>query len=415
MQELNIERAAPLPSLFWTAILSIVIFLVFTPFESPDSFISVIIPRIALIVGICLVAPLIVFRPYRSFRPALFMMVGMAIHLTLLDRTDYLQLIAEWVGFVSIVLFARAMVDKRWEAGAALTVVLLVNLAALAVQFISHQLNIDYFDFHKLIYPMSEARAGAETYAQGVRISGFHLEPGTYSSWVAMLVVLSRLLKGKFGIIEWISTGSLLLTYSTAGIIYVAVIGYWIAIDLLRMTNVKSIALLTMLVFGAGIAFTTLGLDEYLLERFGINLSRLEISGGKDQQEWRQDAINVYMDLPSEEKLNGFGHTADICGGCPFDDLGFLPNMAMRGGIIGVFGILLTVVAFIKLLGLNLALLLLAIVGSIKAPTNALAPWIVLFVASEVGLSSVRERRKNAAREKRRRRKMREENLESPV
>lgn len=409
MQEVNIERKAPIPSMFWTVIIGIVIFFVFTPFESPDSFISVILPRIALIAGIVLVAPLIVFRPYRSFRPALFMMVAMAIHLTLLGRPDNLQLIAEWVGFITIALFARAMVDKRWEAGAALTLVLVINLAAILFQFVSHQINLDYFDFHNILFPMSEARAGNETWAQGVRISGFHLEPGTYSTWVAMLVVLSRLLKGKFGIIEWISTGSLLLTYSTAGIIYVAVIGYWIAIDLLKMTNIKGIAMLTLLVFGAGLAFTTLGLDEYLLDRFGVNLSRLEISGGADQQEWRQDAIGSYMSLPSDEKLNGFGHAAEICNECPFDDLGFLPNMAMRGGIIGVFGIILTVLAFIRLLGVNLALLLLALVGSVKAPTNALAPWIVLFVASEVGLSAIRERRKNAARENRRRRKLREE------
>lgn len=392
------NQAPAIARVYWTLVLAVTLMIVFTPFESPDSFISVILPRVVILVCIAMVAPFIILQPYRFLRPALIMMVAMLFHLTFFMPAPGLQLLAEWVGLISIVFFARVLVDKNWAAAAAIKIVLLVNVAAVLVQFASVQLDAELIQFHRILFPMSEGRVGGETFTGVIRVGGFHLEPGTYCTWVAMLVVMSRLLTGRFWIVEWVATLSMLLTYSTAGIIYVLLLGFWYTIDVLKLGRVGGIGIVVSLVFIGGLAFSALGLDEYLLERFGLNISQFTQEEGADGQEWRQDALAIYSALPISEKLIGIGHADEICEECPFDDFGFLPNMVLRGGVLGALGVIATALMMIKLMGLTTALLVLAIVGSAKAPTNALAPWIVLFLASELSVPKSRKSRRRRRR-----------------
>ena len=318
----------------------------------------------------------------------------MLFHLTFFVPAPALQLLAEWVGLISIVLFARALFEKKVEAAFAVKIVLLLNIVAVVAQFASVQLGAEPLELHRLLFPVSAARVGEASFAGVIRVGGFHLEPGTYCTWVAMLIVMSRLLSGRFWIVEWVAMLSMLLTYSTAGFIYVSLIIFWNGIDVMKLGSVKGIGMLVSLVFAGGIIFSALGADQYLLARFGLNIGQFSQEAGADSLEWRRDAWDVYRALPVSEKLIGIGHAAEICEICYFDDIGFLPNMYIRGGVLGALGVIATALLMIRLLGLTTTLMVLAIVGTAKAPTNALAPWIVMFLASELAVSTGRKHRR---------------------
>lgn len=380
-----------------TVFAALVLLVVFTPFESPDSYVSVLLPRFAVILGVLAIAPRVMLRPIRQLRPAWIMLAALLLHLTLFVPAPLLQLGAEWAGFIACLLFARLAAYRAGIFLPALRAVLVINVAALAVQAALGFASGDAPDLHSALFPVSEARTGYESFGF-LRTGGFHIEPGTYATWVAMLIVLARLVGGRFGIVEWVAMGSLLVTYSTAGAIYFAVLAFWNLLDGVGAGLARSLGVLTVLGALGGLAVTSLGVDDYLFERFVAG------EGVAAQEAMRGDMLELYARLPLAEKLGGFGHASELCEDCPFDDLGFVPNYLMRGGVLSLCALVLTLWGLIRLLGLNAAVLTLLVVGSAKAATNALAPWLVLLVASEVGVAAVRETRRRQRRRRRRRR-----------
>jgi len=169
---------------------------------------------------------------------------------------------------------------------------------------------------------------------------------------------------------------------------------FWFLLESLKIISFGRIGVLVFMVSGGIFLGSAVGVDGYILKRFGINVAHpAYIEEGSDQLEWRKDAIDFYKKIPIADKLVGIGHTQEICVECHFDDFGFAPNMFIRGGVLGLIGLVVTCFLFLKLLGFNMTFLLLAILGTAKAPTNAMAVWVVLMVASEIGIRSYRYKR----------------------
>lgn len=376
-------------------ILAIALLVIFTPFESEGSYISVLLPRFAAIAAVVLVAPLIVVKPIRQIRPAFVLLLAVLLHLTVVVPAPPLQLLAEWVGLIACAFLARVAVSKTAAFVLGLRIALVVNIIALVSQTALTTLQGSDIDIHQMIFPVSEGRSGMETFGGFIRNSGFHIEPGTYATWVAMMIVAVRLLLGRFGVVEWAAIASLLPTYSTAAVIYFGVFAVWIGFDAIGAGRARSFALVTVLAAVGAVGFGAFGVDDYLEARYVTETN-------EEEQEWRGIALAEYNQLPTVTKVLGFGHANELCDDCHFDDLGFGPNLVFRGGILAVFGLLVVLWGTTKLLGINNAILTLVVIGTAKAATNSLGPWLVLLIASEVGLKSIRHSGRSRRQRKRR-------------
>jgi|GEM_PF-2115692 len=367
-------------SVFRILVLFITLFLIFTPFENRGTYLAVLGPRLMILLCVLLLLSQIKRPLPVGLRPATIFLACMFVHMTFIVPIDFMQLGVEWFTLIACALLARFFAIRLREAICAIDALLLVNCLGFALQLSWGIVGGGFLDLHSVLFPGSITRVGHEHFGF-TRYGGFHIEPGTYSTWMAMLVALSRLAKGRFSWIELASIVTIIATYSTAGAIYFAVFIIWHISDnkkILRARTVGAIMLATCIAIPA---LYILRVDEYLT-------SRLLGEGYSD--DWRLDAKYAYTQLPLMQKLIGFGHGEEICYNCHFDDLGFLPNMLMRGGVIGAVAVLLLFVSLHRYLGLRQTLFFLFIVGSAKAPTNNPGPWLVLLIVSEIAHYSVR-------------------------
>ena len=83
---------------------------------------------------------------------------------------------------------------RQQKLFAVVDVVLMINLAALSIQFLYYVWAGELLQIHTLLFPSSASRVG--DFLGFVRLGGLHLEPGTYANFMYALVVLRVLLGG---------------------------------------------------------------------------------------------------------------------------------------------------------------------------------------------------------------------------
>jgi hypothetical protein len=100
---------------------------------------------------------------------------------------------------------------------AVIDAILVINLAALAFQFLFYLAAGEIVHLHTLLFPSSESRSAE--FLGFVRLGGLHLEPGTYSAYLYVLVVIRVLLGGALtDRISLLMLASFALTFSVWGI-----------------------------------------------------------------------------------------------------------------------------------------------------------------------------------------------------
>ncbi|MFT3800669.1 MAG: hypothetical protein QM766_05555 [Burkholderiaceae bacterium] len=355
----------------------VALFLVFTPFESDDGSLAA---NYAVTV-FCLAATL-VLTPISSLKgllwpsASLLLPAAVILHSLLLSTQGFspysLLLIVSFATAIVLVEYANS---RPVEFLAVARVFLVISMTALLYQFISFQLGGEVVDLHAMLFP-GTARIEIGTEAESViRLTGFQTEPGNYSTWIMLLVLASRLIAGRFGIIESLATCSVLMTYSATGVFFVGIAILWMLADSLVRGGAKK--WMWLVVFGALVlaAASAFDLLDHYEERF---LGRDDAS-----LMYRYWALQAYSYLTTSEKLLGFGFLDEICD-CHFSDLGFGPNLVMRGGILVALGVLPWLwVAWRR----RSAIAVLSIVSTVyfaKTPPFSIAAWFALLLLSDV-------------------------------
>ncbi len=355
----------------------VAVFLVFTPFESDDGSLG----ATYAVTLFCLVVAL-VLTPVSNLKglfwpsASLLLPAAVIVHSFLLSTQPLspysVLLILSFATAIVLVEYANA---RPVEFLAVARVFLVISMAALLYQFVSFQLGGEVVDLHAMLFP-GTARIEIGTEAESViRLTGFQTEPGNYSTWIMLLVLASRLIAGRFGIIESLATCSVLMTYSATGVLFVGIAILWMLADSLTRGGAKH--WMWLVVLGALVlaAASTFELLDHYEERF---LGRDDAS-----LMYRYWALQAYSYLTTSEKLLGFGFLDEICD-CHFSDLGFGPNLVMRGGILVALGVLPWLwTAWQR----RSAMAVLAIVSTVyfaKTPPFSIAAWFALLLLSDV-------------------------------
>lgn len=119
---------------------------------------------------------------------------------------------------------------------------IIFNLTGLAFSFLFYYGLGLKIDLHHIIFPWSHARL--HDFFGYYRITGFQVEPGTYSNTMFFLVFISALLRKRiFGRLELIATFSTLATFSAWSIIFFVTYIFSISIEYLRVTGASNLAL----------------------------------------------------------------------------------------------------------------------------------------------------------------------------
>lgn len=188
-------------------------------------------------------------------------------------------------------------------------------------------------DFHQLLHPYSEARISTGWDDGWLRLTGPHIEPGTYSNWVYGLVVLRGLARRKFfDLFNLIAILTTVLSFSfwamlAAGVYAAAAL----AASLRGFTMMSVIRMLMLLVLLSAVlaivaSFGMHQIQEYVVDRLTFD----DISGASKLAAW-----NGFLDELANVLVIGRPIEYDFCGGCESpQDAGVSINLVMLAGLV---------------------------------------------------------------------------------
>lgn len=118
----------------------------------------------------------------------------------------------------------------------ALKGLIILSIIVLILQLLIFMVTGNIIHIHEMIYPFSEARIGTDKLFEDLyRFGGFYTEPGTYSNWLYLFLVIYMILSRKiFTPLILIGSLSMILSYSVWGMVFGAYL-FTIAV----MTKIK--------------------------------------------------------------------------------------------------------------------------------------------------------------------------------
>jgi hypothetical protein len=260
----------------------------------------------------------------------------------------------------------------------ALKCVLIFNVLLLFLQIISFNFFNVILDVHSTLFPFSE---GKQSVVKGLgygRFTGAYNEPGSYGTWVGMIILVLIILEGKVKKVSCIALLSLPLTFSVSSIIYFTFISMAILVNRnLYRFNLKTLLFSTLFIISAYFILEYLGIIRYLSWRFfdesvvdgTTNLKFTAISHIYNSETWRI--------------LAGSGFMINDCLDCEsLQDVGLGFNLFFQ---LGVFSILIAlIILFISKPKGVFSIILLAIMFLSKAYIFNNIIWFVILSLSAV-------------------------------
>lgn len=198
-------------------------------------------------------------------------------------------------------------------------------------------------DFHHWIHPYSEARIFADGESAVMRLTGPHIEPGTYANWVYGLILLRSILRRRwFDLPALAVMATTLLTFSLWSMI--AAVFYFGAALLSALSSFRTTGIARLLglllVLSALVAFLPDTLLTDAMDYLSYRVSADDGSGNSKMDAWTgfmRELVNVLV--------IGRPFHYDYCDGCPSpQDAGLFVNLVVRLGLLPAL-LLLAVVA----------------------------------------------------------------------
>ncbi|MER8772052.1 hypothetical protein NKH63_25415 [Mesorhizobium sp. M0960] len=222
---------------------------------------------------------------------------------------------------------------------------LVFNVAGLVLALAIFLLSGKIIDLHGMVFPFSASRAG--TMMNQVRLSGFQIEPGSYSNIVYLLVFLRCLFRRR--IVNFLDLFAMLSTVATLAAWAVVGAAVYIVCFAIEFTilnpKVPKILRFAAVLFSASLLAITVPLIapqffgsqyvEYFSDRFSVD-------EGKGSGYYKDQAFRAWQDSAGEGMLLGSPLPRTFCDYCLSpQDLGLVFNMFFYIGIIPSLLILL--------------------------------------------------------------------------
>ena len=278
-------------------------------------------------------------------------------------------------------LFGVFTVLQQEKLRAVIDAVLIINLAALAFQYLFYMWVGEIVHLHTLLFPSSESRAAE--FLGFVRLGGLHLEPGTYSNFLYVLVVFRVLLGGALTArLSLLMLVSFALTFSTWGI--AAFLVGMIAVALSAFSNQHRIGktLLSgfIVISSLLVVLFTTNLQEPVLSYLQVRLDPTQGSAS-----FRRIAFNELVATFDRYVLLGMPMAEKFCASCQSpQDLGLWSQIIIRFGFFAaVFILVISVISAWKHSAITFILVLFAFTGKYDVSTPitwlflglVLVPW----------------------------------------
>ncbi len=287
---------------------------------------------------------------------------GLALWIVLMNLMSTTWWGVMFAGFaVMACLISAAFYVPGWRASLVLALDLLLAawVGLFLAQYAVYYLNGSLVDVHHMLHPWSQARLGFEGDASLLRLTGPHIEPGTYANWVYGLVVLRALVRGKW--FDWpdlLAVATTLLSFSLWSVLAGAVFFAAAVLACLWPLRPLRLALLLLLLLPPAI-WLWLNLDKGGGDGLQYLMGRLDAGDGSGAS--KLQAYQGFMRELGHVLLLGTSLDHDFCRGCESpQDAGLALNLMMRLGLpVALFIVFSTLRAAWKSGGLPAVLALL--------------------------------------------------------
>lgn len=196
-------------------------------------------------------------------------------------------------------------------------------------------------DVHQIFHPYSEARISSGWDDGLLRMTGVHIEPGTYSNWIYGLVFLRGVARRRFfDFFSVVAIVSTLLTFSFWGILSASIYllaAFLSSLSVMRLGTLVKLIGIAVVLAGTYAFVADVGIDvvtEYLYQRSTM---------GDSSGESKLRAYDGFLREFDEVLVLGKPLDHDFCEGCESpQDAGVLLNAIILLGLpvsLAVFGI----------------------------------------------------------------------------
>lgn len=295
------------------ALLAISFFLTFLSFSTESGAGGIYIPYYLLVMILVLILTAMNHRKIKVKKSYLFVVgfgVGMFILNCIVSKGDLQYgLILLWVMSVGFLLFMNAISDKN-NTIIALRIYILVNVAVIFYQFLYTVILGEGIYLHGQIFGFSREKYSLVEFESFFRFSGYHLEPGSYATLVALIILAYQKFSGKIDLIYIVGMLSLILTFSIIGYIFFIILYLnKLSFKHVARKEIASLMLLAVVVFSTSVE---MGASNYLIERFSNGLFSDSSTAVKIHN------LIFYADQKSSDIIfgNGLEYLADSCSNC---------------------------------------------------------------------------------------------------
>lgn len=320
------------------------LFVVFVQFDLEESVAGVTSRHLFIFL---LSFPLVLILQSRSllnlnWRVVIFFTVSLgsvAINSLLFDESELIYLAMYLANGFVLILFFSWVKENHNIFISVVKILTDVIFLGFALQFMYYILTKNHLDLHQMLFPFSRESVILESRNYGfVRFNGFMIEAGNYSQVLGLLMLIVLINRKRFHKWDLLKTLSIPMTMSMSGIGGFMLLSC-ILYSKLQVKDPRVVVLTAMAsVVAFFIVFFSLGLDEYIVERY-MNNSRLDGS-----TYFKYAAIIHWFEADIQRKLLGCAFMVSDNTNLEFvNSAGILFSMFYY---LGIYGVLIFLIAF---------------------------------------------------------------------
>lgn len=308
----------------------------------------------------------------------LFLMVFFTIYSFIDVKVSISYILLFSVNFILGWLFYKFCKDDIDKFLKGLNFVILFHCFFLFLQYILiNFININ-INFHEILFPFSSGHTYQLKGIDYIRITGIYNEPGTYSTWMAILVSWSMILKKNIKLIHYIGFSSIALTFSATGFIFFIAFLLLVLFKESNKFKVKNFAIGLFFICIAYILILYSGMLEYIKWRF---FDDTVVDGTSDL---KFAAFNFLFQSEFPRQFFGSGLGVNDCLECKsIQDVGLLFNYIFYFGFLAIIPLFIILKNIFKINIFILFILILLASSKLFLYTNIF--WISIFIIYLVG------------------------------
>lgn len=321
-------------------------FLVTIVFEVPNGSSSILILYHLFVLILCSAFILLYRTSLNIDSGILFRVVALMIFFLCFSfintKSSLLYVALLSIVFSYCIILITVYKENRYVFFHSLNIVISINVFFLFLQYLLINFMEINVNFHEALFPFSQGHTYQLKGIEFVRITGLYNEPGTYSTWMSIMVALSMLMSKKISALHLISMISVAITFSATGFVFfILFVSMFVYIHSKSITF-KKLVLALLFIFISVFIMSYIGIIEYIGWRFLDD----NVVDGTTQSKF--SALRFLIDASETRQIFGSGLANNDCPNCDsIQDVGLAFNFIFYFGFFSLF-LFIIIVSFIK-------------------------------------------------------------------